>query len=113
MRGTKFLFSLLLATTTIFYFTACCDKDPVDPNDPCETPELATIKDKTGLDGCGLVLEMVADDKIVEPVGTDLKAKGFKEGDLVLVGLHPVKALSICMMGETAEIVCIEKFVKK
>jgi hypothetical protein len=109
MTKQSFLLSAVIAFSAIFYLSSCCEHDPIDPIDPCETPELATVKDLTGLDGCGLVLEMVGDNKIVEPVGADLAGKGFKDGDLVTVGLHPVKVVSICMVGETAEVLCIEK----
>ena len=113
MKKLKFVLSLIVASTSMFYFTACCDHEQIYPNDPCETPELATVKDLTGLDGCGLVLEMVKDQTIIESVGTDLKAKGFKEGDIVTVGLHAVKTPSICMVGQTAEILCIDKLIAK
>jgi hypothetical protein len=112
----KFLMSLLVATSFVFALTSCEELENLDPNSPCDFPELAHVKDMTGLDGCGLMLVMVLDStKIIEPVGTDLKGKGFKDGDLVLVGVNPIQPLvaSTCMAGTPAELLCIEKFAFK
>jgi hypothetical protein len=108
----KFLFGFLLAAVLTSSLVSC--DEPIDPENPCDVPQLATVKDMTGLDGCGLMLVIVSQkSKVIEPVGFDLAAKGFKDGDLVAVGLKPVSAASICMAGETAEVLCIEKFALK
>ena len=108
----KFLFGFLLAAVLTSFLASC--KKSIDPESPCDIPLLARVKDMTGLDGCGLMLVIVNEQsKVIEPIDFDLAAKGFKDGDLVTVGLKPVQAISICMVGETAEIFCIEKFVAK
>ena len=108
----KFLFGFLLAAVLTTSLVSC--DEPIDPENPCDLPQLATVKDMTGLDGCGLMLVIVSDKaKVIQPVDFDLEAKGFKDGDLVAVGLKPVQAVTTCMKGETAEILCIEKFVVK
>lgn len=105
MKRNYFLFAPLLAIA-LFYLSACCKHDPpIDPQDPCDTPQIGFIKDLTGLDGCGMVI--VLGDKTLEPVGTDLKAKGFKDGEPIQFAYEPVNALSICMVGQTVNILCI------
>ncbi len=106
----KFLFGFLLAAVLTSSLVSC--DEPIDPENPCDIPQLATVKDMTGLDGCGLMLVIVSEKStVIQPVDFDLAAKGFKDGDLVAVGLKPVQTVSVCMTGVTAEILCIEKFV--
>jgi hypothetical protein len=108
----KFLFGFLLAAVLTSSLVSC--DEPFDPSDPCDVPQVATVKDMTGLDGCGLMLVIVSEKaSVIEPVGFDLAAKGFKDGDLVAVGLKPVQTASTCMAGKPAEILCIDKFVVK
>jgi hypothetical protein len=108
----KFFKSLFVAASLVFALTSCEELENLDPDSPCDFPELARIKDMTGLDGCGLMIVNATDStQVFEPIGTDLKAKGLKDGDIVLVGMKPaVNAVSICMAGKPVEILCIEKF---
>lgn len=114
----KKLFPLLLLA---FVFTQCDDGD-----DTAQCTVLATIRDLTGLDGCGMVLEL-EDGSRIEPVrptlfcGTPPLPKeitedplfGFEfvDGKRVKISYEETGAFSICMVGPVVKITCIEEVV--
>ena len=65
----------------------------------------ATIKDYTGLDGCGIVIELENGDAI-EPVNlTDFSSSvSISDGQKVWVKYHSISAVSICMVGQIVQI---------
>ncbi len=82
----------------------------------------ATIRDYTGLDGCGYVLEL-NDGSILEPVRMvvcgpppqnimtlDNPLLNFEEdGKKVFVDYELIQSVSICMAGQTVKITCISE----
>ena len=97
-----------------------CQEEPITKN--CGTP--ATVRDLTGLDGCGFVFEL-ADGSRLEPqafgyCGTPPLPKEVTENPLynfqwtdgkqVKIGYEEVTdAVSICMAGKIVKITCLEE----
>jgi hypothetical protein len=116
----KKLLSILVLVVMVS-LTACEDETTTNT---CNPGTLATIKDLTGLDGCGFVFEL-ADGSRLEPqmwgyCGTPPLPKEvtenplynfqFVDGKKVRIGYEEVKdAASICMVGKIVKITCIEE----
>jgi len=106
----------------ISLFPAACKDEPWQVS--CVQGELATVKDLTGLDGCGFVFEL-ADGTLLEPqrifyCGTPplpkeatedpLLSFHFVDGKQVKIGFNELpNAASICMVGKVVKIICIEE----
>jgi hypothetical protein len=109
---------LLLFLLIVFVFTHCSD----DTKPACSTK--AIIRDLTGLDGCGYVLEL-EDGTRLEPVlpslfcGTPPLPKEitedplynfeFVDGKRVVISYQEAGSMSICMAGTTVKITCIQE----
>jgi hypothetical protein len=118
----KTLLSILLVLSASVIFWSC-DEDPLKVS--CDNAVFATVKDLTGLDGCGFVFEL-ADGTKLEPqmlgyCGTPPLPKEvtenplynfqFTDGKQVRIGFEEVTdAASICMVGKIVKITCIEEF---
>jgi hypothetical protein len=99
-----------------FCFTAGCSQEEVDPS--CSTR--ATVRDLTGLDGCGFVFEL-EDGTRLEPVrvfycGTEpfvaptddpLYNFEFADGKKVKISYELSNGGSICMVGPSVKITCL------
>ncbi len=101
-------------------FFSCDDDDVVSTS--CSTP--ATVRDLSGLDGCGFVFEL-EDGTRLEPVfaigycGTPPLPKEvtehplynfqFVDGKKVFIDYELVERPSICMVGQTVEIICVSE----
>ena len=115
-----FLYAILLISCSISFWS--CDKEPISAS--CDNAVLATVKDLTGLDGCGFVFEL-ANGTRLEPqmfgyCGTPPLPKEVTENPLynfqwvdgkqVRIGFEEVTdAVSICMVGKIVKITCIEE----
>lgn len=115
-----FLINLLLASTSFIFWN--CDQEPMSTT--CDQGVFATVKDLTGLDGCGFVFEL-ADGSRLEPVqigfcGTPPLSKEITENPLynfqfvngkqVRITFEEVPdAMSICMVGKMVRITCLEE----
>lgn len=109
---------LLLLFAIGFAFTQCNEEDPSF----CTTN--ATIRDLTGFDGCGFVLEL-EDGSFLQPqlllrCGTPpindtgillVDANNFElvDGKLVKISYKKTGDMSICMLGPVVEITCIRE----
>lgn len=109
---------LLLPFLIGFVFIQCNDDD----SSACSTT--ATVRDLTGLDGCGFVLEL-EDGSYLEPVrpllfcGTPplpkevtedpLYSFDFVDGKRVKVSYEETGDMSICMVGPVVKITCIRE----
>jgi len=103
-------------------FTNCKDEQPIVIT--CDNAVLATVKDLTGLDGCGFVFEL-ADGTKLEPqmlfyCGTPPLPKEVTENPLddfqwvdgkqVRIAYEEIPdAASICMAGKIVKITCLEE----
>ena len=108
-----FAFSFLMAgllqcgpeTTVIKCFEATCNAG-------------ATVKDLTGLDGCGLVFELNDGTVLIPEKRTYIQAPRpeedpfyharLKDGDHVKIGFRSVDLATTCMAGKVVFITCIE-----
>jgi hypothetical protein len=70
----------------------------------------ATIKDFTGLDGCGMLIVLENGDEI-EPSNLNnfSSSVSISDGQKVWVKYHEIGAMSICMVGPTVEIDDLEE----
>jgi hypothetical protein len=103
-----------------FVFPQC------DENDNAQCSIVATVRDLTGFDGCGIVLEF-EDGSRMEPVlpilfcGTPPLSKeitedplyGFEfvDGKQVKISYKETGGFSICMVGPVVKITCIEEVI--
>lgn len=117
----KTLFSTLLFLSSSFLFLGC-DEEPLSAS--CDNAVFATLKDLTGLDGCGFVFEL-ADGTKLQPqmlgyCGTPPLPKEMTENPLynfqwvdgkqVRITWEEIPdAMSICMVGKVVKITCIEE----
>ncbi len=113
--------NLTLIFTIILFFTAC-EKDNMIESKSCIIE--ATVRDLTGLDGCGFVFEL-KDGTRLEPVrlffcGTPPLPKEvtedplynfqFADGKKVSIGYEEThQYASICMAGKMVKITCLEE----
>lgn len=111
----------LLIIISFLLVVLSCENDHLATS-PCSTP--ATVRDLSGLDGCGYVFEL-NDGTRLEPFfsplfcGTPPLPKEvtenplynfqFEDGKKVLISYEPVDAASICMVGQTVKILCIQE----
>ncbi|MFM7565838.1 MAG: hypothetical protein ACKO4K_03760 [Flavobacteriales bacterium] len=74
----------------------------------CTAAIQGKVKNYTGLDGCGWVIE--ANGKTFEPVNlNDFDQKFKSDNKKIWFHYEPFAAGSICMVGETIKITCIEE----
>lgn len=118
----KKVLTLLFVSMIMF---SCADEN-IDKLDECSTP--ATVKDLTGLDGCGFVFEL-EDGTRLEPqriffCGTPPLPKEaiedplynfqFVDGKKVLIEYEELDdAVSICMVGSVVRITCLKEVVNQ
>lgn len=74
----------------------------------CENAQAATIVDYTGLDGCGLVIQL-QNGTVLEPVNLNDFNLTPTDGMKVWVKYHEIAGGSICMVGQIVEIDCLAK----
>ncbi|GAB3838379.1 hypothetical protein [Hymenobacter jeollabukensis] len=101
---TRRLLSLLAAVALLPLAFGCQDSQN-EPNPDCKT--YATIRDLTGLDGCGFVLEL-ADGKRLEPHGELWQKYAKHDGERVTISYVSEPAAGICMVGEGVKLTCIQ-----
>lgn len=80
-----------------------CEKKEDGP--ACSTP--ATIRNLTGFDGCGYVL-VLSDGKRLEPHGEVWDGFPKKDGATVTIGYVDEPMASICMVGSSVRLTCIQ-----
>jgi hypothetical protein len=117
----KKILTLLFVSMIVFSCT-----DDIEVDEGCSTP--ATVKDLTGLDGCGFVFEL-EDGTRLEPqriffCGTPPLPKEaiedplynfqFVDGKKVLIDYEELDgAMSICMAGPVVRITCLKEVTTK
>lgn len=94
-----------------FSFAQCDEKDSAS----CST--YATVKDLTGLDGCGFVFELENGSRL-EPLilmtlvadpNDPLQGFEFVDGKRVKIAYEELDNASACMVGPVVKITCIEE----
>jgi hypothetical protein len=104
---------LQVSVISFLLFEGCSKMDDTKTGDPDETGKCtntvrATIVNKTGLDGCGWLLQL-SDGSSLEP--TNLSDFGIElvDNKTVDVSYTEVNMISICMVGPVVEINCMEE----
>ncbi|MDO7885601.1 hypothetical protein [Hymenobacter cheonanensis] len=92
-----------LLATGLLALAAGCQKADEAPG--CGT--LATVRNLTGLDGCGYVLQLDTG-KRLEPHGSLWQGFGKHDGDRVTISYESEPGASICMVGEGVKLTCIQ-----
>jgi hypothetical protein len=114
----KSILSFLILAVSLLVATSC-DEEQIDTSG-CTTS--ATVRDLTGLDGCGFVFEL-EDGSYLEPVRMMVCGTGplpkevtedplfdfeFVDGKKVTIGYEEImNRASICMVGKTVRVTCI------
>lgn len=115
IRDLSSLLTLLIATLFLLASLTSCHKEE-RPTTNCGT--YATVKDLTGLDGCGFVFELENGEKLepirghrcATPAPPASALDNFKllDGQRVTIAYKEVEnQVSICMVGKVVEITCI------
>jgi hypothetical protein len=101
---------ILLLFVMIVGLAACEEeerKTPVFLKYTCD--ETGTIRDYTGLDGCGFVIEL-SDGQVLEPLFVDDSTFVFEAGKPISLSYQEVSGYaSICMVGPLVHITCISE----
>ncbi|PCJ81032.1 MAG: hypothetical protein COA49_06945 [Bacteroidetes bacterium] len=98
----KNLLTMSLVICLSFSISSCCDT----PVDCCDNHTLVTVRDYTGLDGCGLVLE--TENGVLEAYNFAECGVIIEEGMVLCVDYDEVEAASICMVGPIVEVTYCE-----
>ena len=94
---------LFLLSTGLLALAAGCQKADEAPG--CGTP--ATVRNLTGLDGCGYVLQL-DNGKRLEPHGALWQSFAKSDGARVTISYETEPAASVCMVGEGVKLTCIQ-----
>lgn len=113
---------ILISLSAGFFWN--CEDDKI-LNAPCDTSVIATVRDLTGLDGCGFVFELNDGTRLApmrllycgtpplpkEVTEDPLYDFQFVDGKQVRIGYEEIQDVaSICMVGKIVKITCIEEF---
>jgi hypothetical protein len=90
----------IIQITALILILSSCQKSD------CINSEKAVLKDLTGLDGCGIVIEL-ANGTRLEPVNLSEFPIIPEDGKKIWVKYHITAGGSICMVGDMVEIDCI------
>ena len=106
MRAIAIVISLVL-------LIGCSNAKETTSDNDCRGGEFLKLIDLTGLDGCGLVFEQQNGDRL-EPLNLSAYSIELEVGETYQV-LYKVRsdAMSVCMVGQTIEILCIQKKADK
>lgn len=116
-------FSLLLFVLSALLFTVlsgCKSTDKAMNNNPennetkkqtdkkqCENAVKGTLVDKTGLDGCSMVIQ-IGDNEYLEPINLNELNIDIREGRQIEFTYEEVDVATICMVGKVVRITCVE-----
>jgi len=99
-------FVYLLAFILMLHLSGC-NKSTNENVQACENAQKAKFKDLTGLDGCGMVIQL-QNGSYLEPTNLCDMDIEIKDGQKIWVSYHIAPNMaSICMVGDIVEIDCI------
>jgi hypothetical protein len=101
----------IILNISLFFFigtVGCNTTEETTQKEPSCNGEEYTLKDFTGLDGCKFLL-VDAEGNKYEPVNLKKFMSDPKDKTKVRVKFRKVLTGSICMVGSTVEIICIEE----
>lgn len=93
---------IVVLLSFLFLIFSACNRST------CDNAQAATIVDYTGLDGCGLVIQL-QNGTVLEPVNLNDFNLTPTDGMKVWVKYHEIAGGSICMVGPIVEIDCLAK----
>jgi len=96
------LLTMSLVLSFLYSISSCCK--PADGC--CDKHTLVTVRDYTGLDGCGLVLE--TENEILEAYNLAECGVIIEEDMVLCVDYEEVDGASICMVGPIVEVIYCE-----
>ncbi|OON68635.1 hypothetical protein [Hymenobacter sp. CRA2] len=96
----------LLLPAVALMLTAFSCQNADSPAPDCQTP--STIRDLTGLDGCGYVL-VLDNGQRLEPHGDVWQAYAKHDGERVTINYEEEPSPSICMVGAGVKLNCIQQ----
>ncbi|MGB1120702.1 MAG: hypothetical protein ACPG3Z_01820 [Saprospiraceae bacterium] len=99
----KDVFIIMLFAMMMFVFDSCTPGK--ETSTYCTTE--GTIRDMTGLDGCGMMIEL-SDGTRLNPVEYTVKSFSFEDGQKIRFSYEKVDAMNVCMSGQTVKITCIK-----
>ncbi len=73
----------------------------------CKNTVKGTLVDKTGLDGCSMVVQ-IGDNEYLEPININELNLDIREGLQIEFTYEEVDVATICMMGKVVRITCVE-----
>lgn len=77
-------------------------------NKQCENAVKGTLVDKTGLDGCSMVIQ-IGDNEYLEPINLNELNIDIREGRQIEFTYEEVDVATICMVGKVVRITCVEE----
>lgn len=92
--------NIFYASLLVFSLNSC-DKGE------CDGAVTGTVRNYTGLDGCGYVIELSNGDKL-EPINLSEFSEFAVDNKRVRLTYEEVGAASVCMVGKMVNIKCIE-----
>ncbi|MFT6922193.1 MAG: hypothetical protein ACJA1C_001195 [Crocinitomicaceae bacterium] len=92
---------IIVSLGVLVLLSTSCDKAS-----NCDNAVKAELKDLTGLDGCGMVIELSNGDRL-EPTNLSDFSINIADGQKIWVEYHVTSGASVCMVGEIVEIDCI------
>lgn len=105
---------------TLMAIVLSCDTTETILCFPQDCSTVATVKDLTGLDGCGFVFELTDGTRLEperrmyvqapEPEADPLYYYELKANEKVLISYQKTGSASICMVGDVVFITCIKPF---
>jgi hypothetical protein len=87
---------ILMIGITLTLIATACDK--------CRGDYDGTLKNLTGLDGCGWVIQLDGKDEKLEPVNLEDFNVTLKEGNKIKFSYQETDGMSICMVGKVVKI---------
>ena len=104
MKRNPFIY--LLAFILVLQISGC-NKSSSENAQACENAHKAKFKDLTGLDGCGMVIQL-QNGSYLEPTNLHEMDIEMTDGKKIWISYHSLPNMaSICMVGDIVEIDCI------
>ncbi len=91
-------FVILILASVFLNFSSCEDNPVIIKNEV-----KGIVRDYTGLDGCGFIIELINGDKL-EPVEINDENFVLMDGQRVILTYTELSNMSICMVGKTVRI---------
>ena len=99
-------FAYLLIFILVLHLLGC-NKSTSENTQACENAQKAELKELTGLDGCGMVIQL-PNGSYLEPTNLNEMDIEMTDGKKIWVSYHSLPNMaSICMVGDIVEIDCI------